>query len=188
MVANIKHINDYKFVDRYLCGDRAAGQELYASIFPIVKGFIYCHSNARTLSEEEKEEVFSDTLNTSIEKLEFYNGQSSFSTYVCAIAKYKILEKVKEVVKENKVIELTESTCIYDDPLTILVEKELREDVSEAQKMLSVEHRDVMNLRLNGMSARQISELTQMSEDAVNSMFYRAIKSFKKYFEKIYYK
>ena len=40
MIAKAKHINDYKLADRYLCGDKAASQELYATIFPILKGFI----------------------------------------------------------------------------------------------------------------------------------------------------
>lgn len=46
MVANIKHINDYNLVHRYLYGNEKAGQELYASVFPIVKGFLYSHKNA----------------------------------------------------------------------------------------------------------------------------------------------
>ncbi len=187
MIANTKHINDYNLVHLYLCDYEKAGQELYASIFPIVKGFIFSHSNAKTLTEADKEEIFSSTLKTSIEKLEYYNGKSSFSTYVCGIAKYKILEKIKEVVKENKIIEFSETTCIYDDPLTILIDKELREAVVTAQKMLSPEHMQVMQLRLNGMSAKEISKMAQMSEDAVNSMYYRAIKAFKDNFKKIYY-
>lgn len=43
MIINIKHINDYNLAHRYLCGDKEAGQELYASIFPMLKGFIYAY-------------------------------------------------------------------------------------------------------------------------------------------------
>ena len=192
MAVGIKHINDYKLAHRYLCGDKEAGHELYAAIFPLVQRFIYSHPYMRTFSDADKDEVFSNTLKTSIEKLEFYNGQSSFSTYVCGIAKKKILEKIKETKREtdkqDKIIELTETTCIYDDPPEILIEKELREAVAQAQKMLSPDHMQVMQLRLNGMSAKDVAMLAQTTEDAVNSMYYRAVKAFKDNFKKIYYK
>ncbi len=192
MAVGIKHISDYKLAHRYLCGDKEAGQELYATIFTLVQRFIYSHPNMKTFSNADKEEAFSATLKASIEKLQFYNGQSSFFTYVCGIAKNKMLEKIKEskreTVKQDKIIELTETTCVYDDPLTILIDKELREAVAEAQKKLSPDHFQVMQLRLNGMMAKDVAKLAQMSEDAVNSMFYRAIKAFKENFKNIYYK
>jgi len=86
MAVGIKHINDYKLAHSYLCGDKEAGHELYAAIFPLVQRFIYSHPHMRSFSDADKDEVFSNTLKTSIEKLKFYNGQPSFSTYVCGIA------------------------------------------------------------------------------------------------------
>lgn len=76
MIANTKHIKDYSFIHHYLCGDDQSGQKLYASIFPVVKGFIFSYNNAKNLTEANKEEIFSNTLKTSIEKLEYYNGTS----------------------------------------------------------------------------------------------------------------
>lgn len=192
MIVKTKYAKDYNLVHRYLCGDRDAGQELYASIYPLVQQFIWNHTNAKTLTESVKEEILSQTMMTSVEKLEYYNGTSSFSTYVCGIAKFKILEKIKSSIKEsekeNNIINIEENTSIFDNPLNIIIDKELRETVAKAQQMLSRDHQQVIQLRLNGMTAKQIAEMVGMSEDAVNSMFYRAIKAFKKNFENIYYK
>jgi RNA polymerase sigma factor (sigma-70 family) len=192
MVVSVKQIKDYKLAHQYLLGDKVAGQELYAAIFPLLQRFIYTHPHTKTFSDADKEDVFSNTLKTSIEKLELFNGQSSFSTFVCGIAKFKILEKIKESKREtdkkDNIVELAETTCIYDDPLTILVDKELRGAIAEAQRKLSPDHLQVMQLRLNGMKAKDVAKLAQMSEDAVNSMFYRAIKAFKDNFKNIYYK
>ncbi|PHS28611.1 MAG: hypothetical protein COA82_13390 [Alkaliphilus sp.] len=185
-----KHNKDRSLVHRYLCGDSEAGQELYAALFPTLKGYIYGHLSMKNLSEQEKEEVFSNTLKTSIEKLGYYNGKSSFSTYVCGIAKYKMLEKVKankrETDKVDRVIELSEIVCGYSDPLKILVEKEMLEAVVEAQRVLPEKYQQILNLRLNGMSAKQVAKLAQMTESAVNSTYYRAIRAFKKKFENLY--
>ncbi|MDO9534319.1 MAG: hypothetical protein Q7J85_03080 [Bacillota bacterium] len=47
MIDNIKHINDYNLVHKYLCGDDAAGEQLYAALYPVLKGFIYNNSRAK---------------------------------------------------------------------------------------------------------------------------------------------
>jgi RNA polymerase sigma-70 factor (ECF subfamily) len=54
--------------------------------------------------------------------------------------------------------------------------------------MLSQEHREILTLRLlNNMPFKQISLLSGKSEAAVDSLFRRAVKSFKENFENIYF-
>ncbi|WP_195509960.1 RNA polymerase sigma factor [Clostridium tyrobutyricum] len=102
---------------------------------------------------------------------------SSFS-HICEMENVDIFEKVEE--KYN--------TSIFFNPLKIIIDKELRESIAKAQQMLSQDHKQVIQLRSNGMTARQISEMAGISEADVNSMFYKAVKEFKKNFRDIYNK
>lgn len=113
--------------------------------------------------------------NTTLKKVR--SDFSSFS-HICEMENVDIFEKVEE--KYN--------TSIFFNPLKIIIDKELRESIAKAQQMLSQDHKQVIQLRSNGMTARQISEMAGISEAAVNSMFYKAVKEFKKNFRDIYNK
>jgi RNA polymerase sigma factor (sigma-70 family) len=184
----VKHNTDYRQVHLYLMGNKNAGHTLYAEAYPVVKAFVW--NRASGLQEQDKEDILADAMVASKEKLERYNGTCTFSTFVIGFAKHKIQEKYKaekrQVAIAERIIPLTPVTNEYDDPLQILIEKELREAVAQAQLMLSDEHRQVMMLRMNGMTAKQIAEMFGFTVDAVNSMYYRSIKAFKNNFEKIY--
>lgn len=113
--------------------------------------------------------------NTTLKKVR--SDFSSFS-HICDMENLDIFEKVEE--KYN--------TSIFFNPLKIIIDKELRESIAKAQQMLSQDHKQVIQLRSNGMTARQISEMAGISEADVNSMFYKAVKEFKKNFRDIYNK
>jgi DNA-directed RNA polymerase specialized sigma subunit len=114
--------------------------------------------------------------NTTLKKVR--RDPSSFSN-ICDMENLDIFEKVEE--KYN-------NTNIFFNPLKIIIDKELRESIAKAQQMLSQDHKQVIQLRSNGMTARQISEMSGISEADVNSMFYKAVKEFKKNFRDIYNK
>ena len=114
--------------------------------------------------------------NTNLKKAK--SDLSSFS-HICDMENMDIFEKVEE--KYN-------NTNIFFNPLKIIIDKELRESIAKAQQMLSQDHKQVIQLHSNGMTARQISEMAGISEDAINSMFYKAVKEFKKNFRDIYNK
>ncbi|QCH27827.1 RNA polymerase sigma factor [Clostridium tyrobutyricum] len=114
--------------------------------------------------------------NTTLKKVR--RDPSSFS-HICDMENMDIFEKVEE--KYN-------NTNIFFNPLKIIIDKELRESIAKAQQMLSQDHKQVIQLHSNGMTARQISDMSGISEEDVNSMFYKAVKAFKKNFRDIYYK
>ncbi|WP_039652097.1 RNA polymerase sigma factor [Clostridium tyrobutyricum] len=113
--------------------------------------------------------------NTNLKKAK--SDLSSFS-HTCDMKNLDIFEKVEEKYNTN----------IFFNPLKIIIDKELREAIAKAQQMLSQDHKQVIQLRSNGMTARQISEMAGISEADVNSMFYKAVKEFKKNFRDIYNK
>ena len=113
--------------------------------------------------------------NTNLKKAK--SDLSSFS-HICDMENLDIFERVEE--KYN--------TSIFFNPLKVIVDKELREAIAKAQQMLSQDHKQVIQLHSNGMTAGQISDMAGISEADVNSMFYKAVKEFKKNFRDIYNK
>ncbi len=55
---NVKHPTDYNLVDRYLCGDEAAGNELYSEIIPRVRKYIFAQSKESGLSLADKQMLY----------------------------------------------------------------------------------------------------------------------------------
>ena len=190
MTTNDKHA-DYDLVDRYLQGDEEAGSELYAGVYAKLKWYIRKKTGDMALTETDREEILSDTLDTSIRKLETYAGQSSFCTFICGIGNIKILEWIRAKRKENHPPVIRDDSddriCLWDDPLHILIKKEQYETLERAINMLMLPQQDVIRLRSNDMTVREIAAMCPgMSEDAVRSQYYRALKDLKKNFEKIY--
>jgi RNA polymerase sigma factor (sigma-70 family) len=169
-------------------GNRQSGHRLYAEAYPTVKAFVW--SRASGLPEQDREDILSEAMLASKIKLERYNGSCAFSTFVIGFVKHKIQEMLKSHKRQNavsqKIIDITPVTSEYSNPLNIILERELRENIEEAQRMLSDEHRQVIALRHNGMTARQIADTFGFTADAVNSMYYRAIKALKNNFEHIF--
>ncbi|MBR9648624.1 RNA polymerase sigma factor [Clostridium tyrobutyricum] len=134
--------------------------------------------------------VLLDSVN-SLSKIESNSNEGSSNTtlkkaksdlnsflHICNMENSDIFERVEEKY----------DTSIFFNPLKIIIDKELRESIAKAQQMLSQDHKQVIQLRSNGMTAGQISEMAGISEAAVNSMFYKAVKEFKKNFRDIYNK
>lgn len=193
MARKIIHFEDYNLAHNFILGDDKSGKKLYASIFDKLKRFIYSYTKNGILIEADVEDVFADTLEISIEKLKFYTGESSFYTFICGIAKNKIKEKTRKKSKDIKILEdlkeAEESVCDYDEPLDILIEKELISAVKQALNELSQNHRDILNATNMKLTAKEIKEFAGLSsEEAVYSMYRRAISSLKENFKKIYNK
>lgn len=193
----IKYQKDYELVDRYIRGDRDAGEELYRNIFPMVTASLEGMATKKGLSESEIPSVINETWMTSIRKLNCYNGSSKFSTYVIGIGKNLILERKRKLIgPEGNSLFLDDNMIMFPqseqadyyskEPLEIVMENEKMQALKEAYGQLKLEYRKVIELRYAGMTCKQAGELLGKSEDAVESLFRRAIVKWKKLFEEIY--
>ena len=187
-MSEIKYKEDYDLVHRYLLGDTDAGYILYSGIFNFVKSYVYKTTSLDIFDDSDREDILNEIFKLSIEKLDRYNGTSKFSTFVLGIAKLKIKEKLRCKNKQNETEYKLDDTIAFHskDPLAILIEREKKTAIINAINSLSDNHKQVLQLRFNGMTSRQIAVLTGKSEDAIDSMYRRALKALKKNFEKIY--
>jgi RNA polymerase sigma-70 factor, ECF subfamily len=193
---DIRYKDEYDLVHKYLAGDKCAGKNLFAEVYPILERYVFLRTKESILNEADREDIILDALMTSVNKLNTFTGDSKFSTLVIGIAKIKIKEKFrKKKVEVDKIIDIDEIidntshvSIIGRDPLEILIEEEKKQAVDKAIKMLSLEHQQILMMRLfNNMPYKQIAEMSGRSESALDSMFRRAVKAFKENFKNIYF-
>lgn len=198
---NVKHPTDYNLVDRYLCDDEDAGNELYSDVIPRVKKFIFAQSKGSSLSQADKEDILMNTLRTSIEKLSSYNGSSSFLTFVIGIAKNKVLQAAKsdshpvsiepaiieQLIDQDNGFVATSNRGLGENPLGILIRKEAILAFEEAFKKLKPEYQQIIRFRLlNKVSVKEVSKITGQSEDSIDAMYRRALKKYREEFISLY--
>lgn len=189
-VAEIKHPEDFNLLDKYLSGDRESGEKLFGNAYPALKNYVFsCTKNDSFLSESDKGDIISESMMRAINNQHLYNGSSKFQTFIIGYARIIILEKRRKKAKESKNVISIEDTMSIEsiNPINIIIKKEQIETIQEALNMLSEDQRTILALRIfNDMSFKQVAQYAGKSESATDSLFRRAIISFKNNFEKIY--
>ena len=193
-MSEINCSKEFLLLDKYLSGDAAAGEELFGSIYPVVRRYVFSQTGKDTyLTESDKEDIVADAMMRAIEKQHLFNGSSKFTSFVIGFAKNIILEARKKTARQaSKIISIgdnfsLESINVFDNPLNVVIEKEQLESIHKALALLPEEQCTVLTLRLfNDMPFKQIAALAGKSDDAIDSLFRRALRAFKNNFEKVY--
>jgi RNA polymerase sigma-70 factor (ECF subfamily) len=188
----IKFKEDYGLVNKYLNGDVQSGKILYANVFQFLRKSIFKDTKSDFFTDEDREDILQTTLERSIQKLYSYNGTSKFSTWIISISKYVIKEKIKEIskIREREVdndINIVDIIDVYNqDPLKIILTKEKITSYQLAFNQLPDDYKYIIMLRnYNGMSRSDVSKLMDRSVDAVDKLYFRAIKKLKENLLKI---
>lgn len=195
-MGEIEYKDDYELVHKYLCDDINAGERLYSKIYMPIHKYIASRTVSDGYNEDDREDIFSKVMYTSVEKLEMYNGQSSFLTFVCGIANNAIREYRRKKYKDSKILSLDELQQSEDEqeelsfytntPEQYVLRKEVQEQVRTVLNSMSADYRDIIKLRImNGLPYKTISALSQESVEALESRFRRATVDFIKRLKKI---
>lgn len=189
-MGEVVHSEDFTLLDKYLSGDRESGEKLFGKAYPSLKKYVFsCTKSDSFLSESDKEDIISESMMRAITNQHLYNGSSKFQTFIIGFAYNIILEKRRKIAKESKNVISIEDTMSIEsiNPINIIIKKEQIETIQEALNMLSEDQRTILVLRIfNDMPFKQVALFAGKSEAATDSLFRRAIISFKNNFEKIY--
>lgn len=147
----VKHREEFLLFDKYLSGNTEAGEELFSSIYPVVRKYVFSQTkNDSYLNESDKEDIIADAMMRAIDKQYLFNGSSKFASFVIGFARNIILEvrkktaqQASKVVSIDEVINL-ENIDIFNNPLYVVIEKERFEAVHKALAMLSEDQRTVL--------------------------------------------
>jgi len=111
-----KRSEDFLLLDKYLRGDKSAGEELFGSIYPIVRKYVFSQTNADIyLGENDKEDIIADAMMRAIEKQHLFDGSSKFSTFVIGFSKNIIFEKRKKSTNQSAKIVSLEAALHFEN-------------------------------------------------------------------------
>jgi RNA polymerase sigma-70 factor (ECF subfamily) len=160
---------DKTLIRRIAEGDQSAMRALFARYQVTLYRWLLRLVDDKSLAEDLLSEVFLDVWRQAAS----FEGRSSVSTWLLAIARYKALSARRR--RTNA--ELDEASTVpdsADDPEVVLQKKDRAEALHQSLHRLSPEHREVIDLSYyHGKSVKEIAEIVGIHEATVKTrMFY----------------
>jgi RNA polymerase sigma factor (sigma-70 family) len=94
-----KHKQDHDACQQYLAGNKKPFQDILEEASEKTKKYVM-HSAGPLFNTQDKEDIISQTLEAAISKMAAFKGWSRYSTWMKAIARYRIYNFVKIKTKE----------------------------------------------------------------------------------------
>ncbi len=181
-------MNEQQLVERAKNGDRAA----LAKLVNKYSDRIYNLALRILRRKEDAEDVLQETFLTVIEKLNTFDGRSSFFTWIYRIATNAALMRLRkkkvvfqELNDDPDFQESIESRVFVDwsqDPSISVFDEEVRQKLNDAINKLSDIYRSVFVLRdIEGLSIKETSEILGITEENVKIRLRRARQFLRNY-------
>jgi len=181
-------LNEQELVERAKKGDRAA----LAKLVNKYSDRIYNLALRILRRKEDAEDVLQETFLTVIEKLDKFDGRSSFFTWIYRIATNAALMRLRkkkvvfqEVNDDPDFQESIENRVFVDwsqDPSINVFDEEVKQKIDEAINKLSDIYRSVFVLRdIEGLSIKETSEILGITEENVKIRLRRARQFLRNY-------
>ena len=162
-------------------GETSAIEELYSLYFDRLYSLVYNHVG---MDHGNAEEVVQETWLAVVKSVKKFKGQSQPYTWLCSIAWHKIRDfqrlHYRDVAKLQRLSTangISELQLIDTSPLPAVVieQEETKELVRIALASLPVHYEQVLTLKyIEGMSAKEISQVLNKSAKSVESLLDRA--------------
>jgi RNA polymerase sigma-70 factor, ECF subfamily len=163
--------SDQTLIARIADGDRLAMRTLFGRHRVALYRWLLRFVGNEALAEDLLSEVFLDVWRQAVA----FEGRSSVSTWLLAMARYKALSMRRRRV-EAELNDGIASTVAdpADDPETLLQNKDRAELLRHALARLSPQHREILDLAYyHGRSVKQVAEIVGINEATVKTrMFY----------------
>ncbi len=118
------------------------------------------------------EDLASETFLRAIKKIHSYDPRYAPTTWLCTIGRNLLYTHYR---KEKRHVPLdTDLPVVTPSPESLYLEKEQEEQLRQAARVLSSMQRQVLYMRLEGLSFRQIGEALDRSENWARVTFFRA--------------
>jgi len=178
-------MDDKTLVKRILQGKKQAINFFYRNYKPKLFGYIA----QKVADPKDIEEILHDTFISALDSLPLFRFNSSFLTWLKAIASHEITDfyrkkKIKTIVFSRFPF-LEKLVAKALSPELALQEKEAKEKIFKTFKNLTEGYRQILRLKyIEGLSMAQISQKLGKSVKAVESQLFRARQAFQKEYAK----
>jgi RNA polymerase sigma-70 factor, ECF subfamily len=169
--------SDDVLIRRIASGDQLAMRRLYARHRVAIYRWLLRLVGDAALAEDLLSDVFLDVWR----KASSFEGRSSVSTWLLAIARHKALSARRRRTEVERNVGLSEFASALadpgDDPELVLQKKDREELLRRSLARLSPEHGEVIDLTYyHGKSIKEIAEIVGINEATVKSRTFYARK------------
>jgi RNA polymerase sigma-70 factor (ECF subfamily) len=140
--------------------------------------------NLRIDDDGVVEELTNDVMLAGITTLSSFNGKSSEFSWLCSIAKHKVIDyyrkkKIKTVLfSANPIFEEIADKALT--PERDVLKNELKDEIKNTFREINESYHKILRLKyIEGLQIKQIATILEMSAKAVESKLIRAKKKFR---------
>jgi RNA polymerase sigma-70 factor (ECF subfamily) len=161
---------------RAAAGEIDAARGLLDEVGAVLYGFVFARVGGNASAAED---LTQETLLEACRSAHTYRGESSLSTWVCAIARHRIARYYEKERREEVARAGLRLVTTDDEPHGLgIAELEDRDEVIRALGRLPASHRQVLVLKyLDGWSVAEIADQLGRSAVQVQSLLQRARES-----------
>lgn len=172
--------DDFDLLQRWAAGDKAAGGQLYDRHVTKVQRFF------RNRVQESVDDLVQATFLASLEASNRFRGDSKFTTYLYAIARYKLLEHLRRRQSKHDVVDplvVSVMDCGHS-PTSVMVRNEREQILQAAMCRLPIDMQIALELYYwEGVTAREVADIIGIPEGTVRTRLRRARQQLRKYVE-----
>ena len=136
--------------------------------------YVYIRNLIPEIPPDEIGDIIQDTFLKAIEKANSYKKKYAFSTWIYTIARNKALDRRKKL--KNKLPELPERD---PTPEEVAEENQEKENLLKNLEKISREYREIILLRAEGFSYKEISKIMFIPERVAITRMHRGLKKLK---------
>ncbi|MBI3955475.1 sigma-70 family RNA polymerase sigma factor [Candidatus Gottesmanbacteria bacterium] len=172
-------LDERKIVADILQGNEASLRLFYRSFHKPLYSFI----SKRIDNDSDAEEILQDTLISTIEALRDFSFQSRLFTFICAIAKHKVVDfyrkkKIKSIIL-SKIADFEPLVSTLLGPEDKLDEALLRQKIRQTFSAITPQYQIILKLKYEqGYSVIEIAEKLSITFKSAESLLFRARKAF----------
>lgn len=175
--------NERQTIVRLINGDEDAFCELYS----IYKNRLLYFALKFVKSRDFAEDIFQDTFTAVWQSRRFIDPDASFSSYLYAIVRNRILNHLRDIASEDRLREhiFAQSIDYTDETKNKILFDELKEILSHAVQQLTPRQREVFLMsRDQAMSHKEIADALGVSINTVQEHISSSLKIIRDYLSK----
>lgn len=161
-------------VDRAASADQDAWEALYRRSY---RG-LFAYARRRLPSDSAADDAVSETMVRAIDRIGSFTWRGAgFDAWLYGILRNVVLEAFRTAGRSNHVILVDQADHLAPGPLDLVVLEDQRDEVKRAFEQLSVDDREVLELRVvAGLSAEGVAEVVGRTAGAVRMAQSRALR------------
>jgi RNA polymerase sigma-70 factor (ECF subfamily) len=173
--------SDLALLEAWTTGDEAAGNQLLKRHFRTLFRFF------RNKVSDSVDDLVQQTMMACAESVHRFRGESSFRTYLLAIARGQLLMHLRRYARKGKPIDQLETSvaALLDSPSSILAAKDEHEVLAAALRNIPLELQMTLELYYwEDLSTNEIGTIMEIPPGTVKSRLHRGRRLVKEWIEK----